>query len=351
MLRGITALIPLLALQPVTTWATSEQALTQCVMQHFQSGKDELTLKALRALCTPALSDAKPAGGSPAEEATIARQNSEIKRVPGVISQRVIDESKTEFEPYVLTPHRVNYIMPAYTTNRINTDAYSHLEGYEENLTNIESKFQLSLKVPLNQDSLLIDGDGLYFAFTLQAWWQIYADNISKPFRETNYQPEVFYLAPLPWQPFGGNTGFVLGFEHQSNGQSQALSRSWDRVYGHFLFEKDDFALSIRPWHRLSEDPKTFEFDPDGDDNPDIEDFMGHFELGMVYNWDDMQLGFLGRRNFSTHKGGAEVSLTFPLWGKFNGYATAFTGYGESLIDYNHKQTRLGIGIALNDIL
>ena len=204
---------------------------------------------------------------------------------------------------------------------------------------------------PLNKRSLFIEGDRIYFGFTLQAWWQVYSENISKPFRESNYQPEVFYMAPLDWHPFGGNTGFVVGFEHQSNGQRQILSRSWNRVYGHFLFEKDEFALSLRPWWRVSEEEKEFPFDPDGDDNPDIEDYMGHYELGMAYKWNDLQLGFMGRYNFSSHNGAAELGLTFPLWGKLRGYASVFTGYGESLIDYNHKQTRFGLGIALNDLL
>lgn len=78
---------------------------------------------------------------------------------------------------------------------------------------------------------------------------------------------------------------------------------------------------------------------------------MGYYELGMAYKWDDLQLGFMGRYNFSSHNGAAELGLTFPLWGKLRGYASVFTGYGESLIDYNHKQTRFGLGIALNDLL
>lgn len=330
-------------------------SLAQCVMSHFEQGSDDMTLAQVRALClTPTATDENPSvaqqESNHEDEALIARgAPSHIKHL-GVISRRMLQESETAFEPFVITPHEMNYLLPALSTNRINTDAYSSVEGYEENLADVEAKFQLSLKVPLLEESLFIEGDALYAGFTIEAWWQVYSDNISKPFRETNYRPELFYVAPLNWHPFDGNTGFVIGVEHESNGRAQFLSRSWNRVYGHFLFEKNNFAMSIRPWARIEEEAKRFEFDPDGDDNPDIEDYLGHFELGMVYKWDDLQFSFLGRQNFATHNGAVEIGFTFPLWGKVRGYATAFTGYGESLIDYNHKQTRFGLGFALNDI-
>lgn len=328
-----------------TSISQAQNTVEACVMHTFANGDDNLTLAEIRKLCS-GTADID-------EEAEITKlEIAPETNVPaGAISSRIIKERQTEFEPYVITPHRINYILPALTTSEINKEVYSGFNGYEENLEDIESKFQLSFKVPLNYDSMLIEGDGLYFGFTLQAWWQIYADNISKPFRETNYQPEIFYLAPLDWHPFGGNTGFVFGIEHQSNGRAQDLSRSWNRVYANFLFEKDNFALSLRPWVRLSEDDKQFEFDPNGDDNPDIDDFLGHYELGMVYKWNDLEFSVGGRHNFSTSKGSAEFGFTFPLWGKLRGYATAFSGYGESLIDYNHSQTRFGLGIALNNVL
>jgi phospholipase A1 len=117
------------------------------------------------------------------------------------------------------------------------------------------------------------------------------------------------------------------------------------------LFEKGNFALSFKPWFRIKEEEKSDELDPTGDDNPDIEDYLGNFELETVYKWKELEFSAGGRRNFSTNKGLLEVGVTFPLWGKIRGYATGFTGYGESLIDYNHKQTRFGLGIALNNIL
>ena len=78
---------------------------------------------------------------------------------------------------------------------------------------------------------------------------------------------------------------------------------------------------------------------------------MGNFELGMAYKWRNVELSFMGRQNFSTQLGAAELGLTFPLFGNVRGYATAFKGYGESLIDYNYSQTRFGIGLSFNNIL
>ena len=335
-------LTPILFFTPLTI---AQDAIVDCVMQHYINADANLTLTDIRERCS--------VDNVTEQEAEIARFSltSDSVTAPGAISRRIIKERQTEFDPYVITPHKINYILPMIATNAINKGAYSTYDGYEDNLEDVEAKFQLSFKVPLNYNSMLIEGDGLYFGFTIQAWWQIYAENISKPFRETNYQPELFYLAPLEWHPFGGNTGFTVGVEHQSNGRAQNLSRSWNRVYASFLYEKNNFASSFRPWLRLSEDAKEFDLDPKGDDNPDIDDFLGSSELGMVYEWDNLEFSFSGRRNFSTNNGSAEFSFTFPLWGKLRGYAMAFTGYGDSLIDYNYSQTRFGVGIALSKVL
>jgi len=270
----------------------------------------------------------------------------------GAMVNRVIRERRTAADPYVLTPHKMNYILPLSMVDEINRTAYQGFSTWAEDLKDAEAKFQLSLKVPLLTDNLFREGDQIFFGFTLQSWWQIYAAEISKPFRETNYQPEFFYFTPINAHPFGGNSALVVGFEHQSNGRSQLLSRSWNRIYLNFLYEKRNFALSFRPWYRVPESEKTSPSDGEGDDNPDILDYMGHFELGMVYKYSkDFEISFKGRDNFATHKGFVEFGVTFPLWGKLKGYAQISSGYGESLIDYNVNQKRFGIGIALTNVL
>ena len=119
-----------------------------------------------------------------------------------------------------------------------------------------------------------------------------------------------------------------------------------------YLYEKRNFALSFHPWYRIPESEKSDPFKSEGDDNPDILDYMGHFELGMVYKFhQNYEFSVKARENFATHKGFIELGVTFPLWGKLKGYAQLSSGYGESLIDYNYNQNRFGLGIALTDIL
>ena len=182
----------------------------------------------------------------------------------------------------------------------LNQDPYRAANDWADNLEDMEAKLQLSIKVPLNKSDIFIKDDRLFFGFTLKSWWQVYSDNISKPFRETNYQPEIFYTTPLDLSVGQTNSAFMIGLEHQSNGRSQGLSRSWNRLYLNWLFEYQDFALSFRPWYRLPEDPKSDPFDSDGDDNPDIQDYMGYFELSMAYQWDKYEFHFIGHQNFST---------------------------------------------------
>lgn len=325
----------------------------QCILDKVNLERGQTTIDEIKLLCEQ----------QAVEEALVAERRKTAKEKEGDdstasdeprtggITSRLIRERQTAFDPYSLTPHKMNYILPVTVTDKINSDQYQEIPGWSENLSDFEAKFQLSLKVPLTHTSTFIPGDAFFFGFTLEAWWQVYAEDISQPFRETNYQPELFYLAPLDWQPFGGNTGFGVGIEHQSNGRDQLLSRSWNRVYLNLLYEKEDFALSFRPWYRLPEDDKDSPLDADGDDNPDIDEYMGHFELLAAYQWREYEFSVKGRQNFAESQGAVELGMTFPLWGRLQGYAQFFSGYGESLIDYNHKQTRLGIGIALTDFL
>ena len=60
----------------------------------------------------------------------------------------------------------------------------------------------------------------------------------------------------------------------------------------------------------------------------------------------------MGRGNLSTGKGAAQFTwASRPLLGPLRVYFQLFSGYGESLIDYDWNQTTVGLGVTLNDVL
>lgn len=269
----------------------------------------------------------------------------------GAVTERVKEERADAFNPYVMTAHKHNFILPVSYTTGINEEIYQENDvPLREGLQPAEVKFQISLKSQLNETDLFLKDDSLSLGITLEAWWQLYSSDLSSPFRETNYQPEIFYMLPLLWGPFGGNTALVLGLEHQSNGQVQGLSRSWNRLYTTLIYERGPLVAMVRPWYRLPEKSKVDPDDPDGDDNPDILDFMGHGELGVSWRDSRNEYAIRLRGNPDTGKGAVTIGWTFPFFAKFRGFVQYFSGYGDSLIDYDHYQQRLGVGVALTNL-
>ena len=268
---------------------------------------------------------------------------------------RMKGEAATGANRFVLTPHKRNYFLVTYADDP-NDDAFEEfLDDEDAELDNAETQFQVSIKVALARDTFS-EGDAIQFGFTLKSFWQTFNSDESSPFRETNYQPEVWYRKTLPWNTFGSETMlWGIGAEHQSNGRSRELSRSWNRVYTTVTWLTDDYAFRFKPWYRIPEDRKDDPDDTDGDDNPDIHRYMGYFEFSGIYRHEEQEFGVEFRNNVgsgaSNSRGAIQLDYTFPLWGRLRGYAQFFNGYGESLIDYNHNITRAGIGFLLSDIL
>jgi phospholipase A1/A2 len=254
----------------------------------------------------------------------------------------------SDSDRYLLALYRPNYLQIARFSNQVNNHPFTPLfqakDVPDQSLDPTEARFQLSFKARLwtTDDRRW----GLWAAYTQQSQWQIYNEDLSRPFRETNYMPEIM-LSHATDVSFGGFKWrlFNIGYNHQSNGRADPISRSWDRIIAEFGIERGDFALLIRPWYRIQEDEAE-------DDNPDITDYYGYGDLTALYKWRGNSFSLMGRGNLDTWKGAAQFTWTSPpILGPLRGYVQAFTGYGDSLIDYNWRQNSIGIGIALNDLL
>lgn len=209
-------------------------------------------------------------------------------------------------------------------------------------LDSVESKLRLSVRTKLWDNPIGDNGD-IWFAFTQTAFWQSYSSLESSPFRETNYMPEIFsvWRVGLPLGERWSWEKVSVGLKHQSNGRGSVLgiSRSWNRAYANFGFSSEDTEVYIRPWIRI--------FEEDPDDNPDVTDFLGYGDIQVIRHFSRGRLDLTARLNPSTGKGMAEIGYHFPLVGDMHGFVSIFSGYGESLIDYNHRQTVVSAGFSL----
>ncbi len=242
--------------------------------------------------------------------------------------------------------HKPIYILPGRYSGHPNQRPLSALvpgqPDADEDLDNTEAKFQLSFKLKMIE-GLFGERSDLWLGYTQQSHWQVYNGAISRPFRETDYEPELMLVIRTGYDLFGLRGRFLnLGLVHQSNGRAEPLSRSWNRVYLQAGLERGGFGLYLRPWYRIEESRED-------DDNPDIEDYYGHGDIVLQYHTHGHTLAALVRGNVREGNGAVQLDWTFPLYGPLRGYVQGFTGYGESLIDYNHEQTTVGAGLSFSE--
>jgi phospholipase A1 len=256
--------------------------------------------------------------------------------------------------------------------NRVNTAPQSgndtrdvapaNAQAYERN----ETRIQLSVRSKLASGMLFSERggqhDSLWFGYTQQSYWQLFNAELSRTFRTTDHEPELIYIAPTPLDlPWGWRWSYTgLSLNHQSNGQTLPLSRSWNRLILMTGLEKDErYSLGLRLWQRLS--------DADGndstninaqDDNPGIEDTYGRAELVTAWHLDrGHSLAMTLRHNLrpETERGGFtswRMEWLRPLDRQSPGlrlHVQLFSGYGDSLIDYNYRRTTFSIGLSLVD--
>lgn len=221
----------------------------------------------------------------------------------------------------------------------------------------IEAHLQLSMRTKLAQGLFTHASaqrrDSLWFGYTQASNWQLFSPELSRPFRSTDHEPELIYIAPISAPLPAGWVWRYAGasLNHQSNGQSLPLSRSWNRLIGLAGFERGaDWQLNARVWARLPEPESE-------DDNPDLIERSGRAELRLSHALDTRHsLGLLLRHPLRNSDGGAwqlewlyRPGPASPLRQGLRLHAQLSSGWSESLIDYNQHRSVLRLGLSLVD--
>jgi len=215
-----------------------------------------------------------------------------------------------------------------------------------------KSKFQFSFKYRLfNPDRIMAQKHawvkGFHIAYTQTSFWDL--KSASKPFEDTSYKPEFFFLSPnirIPWA-----TGFFLkgGFQHESNGRGEDASRSTNFLYIKPIYIAYDKNTKLG----IMVAPKIWTYIANEDDsNPDLKYYRGYFDLETkVGHAESFVLG----SHFRWAKEGAsiELDLTYPLhryiFKNLDLYFQAqyVSALAESLLNYKNRTEAFRLGFAI----
>lgn len=294
----------------------------------------------------PDLVDAAESLGMDGQE---LKDSQDEQRKPSLVEQILARQRAMFSYSGAFVRHRGNYLLPITYVDSPNDNPRSANFGrtpLDEDLSNIEAKFQFSVRMPVFT-GLLPERTNLWVAFTQLSFWQAYNSDESSPFRESNYEPEIFFSYEPSIQIGPGSIDLVsIGINHQSNGRSDPFSRSWNRFIANVVYSNDRWVFSARPWYRIPESTAD-------DNNPDIEQYLGYADYNFAYKLaEDTTIGLMFRNNFSSSNNRSTFRLdyTFSLSESVSAYVQYYHGWGESLIDYNNHVKRFGVGITISDL-
>ena len=253
-------------------------------------------------------------------------------------------DEKTQREKYTFRIHRPTYVLPFTYNGSPNVEPLREADPTKE-LKKPEVTFQMSFKVKLLQNIFGKNVD-LWFGYTQRSFWQLYNFADSSPFRETNYEPELLLNFKTNYEILGLKLLFInFGLNHQSNGQTDPLSRSWNRAVLNLGFEREPVSILLKTWCRFPESAEE-------DDNPGITRYLGYGEIWAYYFYKKHRFGLMIRDSlrFEKNRGALQAEWSFPLFFKnVAGHVQYFNGYGESLLDYDHRTNRIGVGFIVVD--
>ncbi len=150
--------------------ALADKQLDACILDQLHTAEDNVTIGELRTRCQT------------------ATQTTSAKPASALLSRIQLERQKSN--PFSLLPHKPNYIILSNNFSKPNEEPFRSNEQDDSiHFQPWETKFQLSLKVPVVRD--LFNVTDLYVAYTNRSFFQQFNKEKSAPFRETNHEPEA----------------------------------------------------------------------------------------------------------------------------------------------------------------
>jgi outer membrane phospholipase A len=211
--------------------------------------------------------------------------------------------------------------------------------GQRPTKKNSNVKFQISVAQRLTRSSLPWN-TYLFLFYTQKVFWNVLEN--SMPMTDLNFNPGVGLTKPLFVKDrFVGKLTLML--EHESNGRDGIASRSWNKVSvaGNVMINPN-FIVHGKFWIPII----------DGQNNKDILDYCGIYQVGTSLTSTNRRFGFsviLAKRRGWKLNYNTTIELNYRLFKNENQYLFMqyYNGYGEGLLAYKEFHSTVRVGIVI----
>ncbi len=236
--------------------------------------------------------------------------------------RRVAQTSPEKSQYPVIGMWKQNYLVTGFATNQ-------PVSQYSSDV-----KFQLSLALRLWSIKGKVD---IFATYTQRSIWDIYQE--SCPFRETAFNPG-FWVA---WQ-VNPKVRMLFAVEHESNGNGGELSRSFNYITTACLYEPfENWRFGGRAWYGYY-DRKTISR---------YFHYRGVMQLWATYHTrnDRFSATVLVNPTVTFTRFNIQAEASWRMAKRDDWIPSLFVqycyGYGETMIDYNRRSSKIRIGISL----
>lgn len=211
--------------------------------------------------------------------------------------------------------------------------------GQKPTRENTNVKFQVSVAQRLTKTVLPFDSY-LFLFYTQKVFWNVLEN--SMPMTDLNFNPGIGVTKPIfVRNRFVGKASLIL--EHESNGRDGIESRSWNRIsFGGSVLIDPTFVVHGKFWIPIV----------DGENNKDILDYCGIYQVGCSFKLPNDKLGvsvILTKRRGWELNYNTVLELNYRIASRDNQYLFLqyYNGYGEGLLAYKEFHSTVRVGIVI----